>query len=142
MNINSLGGPRMTPLNSANSASSTARTSFGSLIQNGGAPKAGGAGQITGGNVISAAISINHGAPSAGVGAPYQQAMPTTPAQGSTPAPGTATTPGSEFNGELKATANEQAKEMMKQLAILSIASFASGTFALGNNKIQLDTAD
>ena len=148
MNINSLGGPRMSPLTPANSASSTARTSFGSLIQGPGAAKAGGAGQITGGSVISAAISINHGAPKAGVGAPYQQAMPTPAAPGAaTPAPGAATpapgaaTPGAEFNGELQATYDAQKMEMMKQLAMLSIASFAAGTFSLGQNKLQLETA-
>jgi hypothetical protein len=150
MNINSLGGPRMTPLTSANSASSTARTSFGSLIQGPGAAKAGGAGQLTGGNIVSAAITINHGSPGAGVGAPYQQALPpvypgapgaAAPGAARPAAPGSAT-PGSEFSGELKATYDEQKMAMMKQLAVLSLASFASGTFSLGQNKIQLDTAD
>jgi len=136
MNINSLSGPRMTPLSSATNASSTARTSFGSLLQGAGAPKAGAAGQLTGGNVISAAISVNvnPGTPT-GVGAPYQQATPPAPAAG-------APTAGSEFNGELKQTADTQKNEMMKQLAILSIASFASSTFAMGNNRIQLEVAD
>ncbi len=140
MNINSLSGPRMTPLTSANSASSTARTSFGSLLQGAGAPKAG-AGQITGGNVISAAISINNPGTTGGVGAPYQQATP----QPATPAPAPAAgapQAGSEFNGELKTTYETQKMEMMRQLAVLSIASFASSTFSLGNNRIQLETVD
>ncbi|HEX8702107.1 MAG TPA: hypothetical protein VF815_24970 [Myxococcaceae bacterium] len=137
MNINSLGGPRMTPLTSANSASSPARTSFGSLLQGAGAPKPG-AGQLTGGNVISAAININSnpGIPT-GVGAPYQQTTPQAPA----PAAGGAQ-PGSEFNGELKTTYDAQKMAMMKQLAVLSITSFASSTFSLGNNRIQLEVAD
>src|SRR3712207_58651 len=109
MNINSLSGPRMTPLTSANSASSTARSNFGSLLQGAGAPKAG-AGQITGGSVISAAITINSntGIPG-GVGAPYQQ-KPTTPANGAPPPAANGAPPpaaggaqaGTEFNGELK----------------------------------------
>jgi hypothetical protein len=137
MNINSLSGPRMTPLTSANSASSTARTSFGSLLQGAGGPKAG-AGQLTGGNVISAAISVNTnpGIPT-GVGAPYQNATPPAPA----PAAGGAQ-PGSEFNAELKSTYTDQQKDMMKQLAILSCASFASSTFSLGQNQIKLDVVE
>jgi hypothetical protein len=136
MNINSLSGPRMTPLTSANSASSTARTSFGSLLQGAGAPRAGGAGQLTGGNVISAAISVNvnPGIPT-GVGAPYQQATPPAPAAGGAQ-------PGAQFNAELQTTADTQKMEMMRQLAILSVTSFASSTFSLGNNRLQLEVAD
>jgi hypothetical protein len=134
MNINSLSGPRMTPLTSANSASSTSRTSFGSLLQGAGAPKAGGAGQLTGGNVISAAISVNSnpGIPT-GVGAPYQQATPPAPA----PAAG-----GAQPGAAQPAAPDTQKMDMMKQLAILSISSFASSTFSLGNNRIQLEVAD
>jgi hypothetical protein len=139
MNINSLGGPRIAPLTSANSAAPTARTSFGSLIQGPGAAKAGGAGQITGGSVISAAITLNGGAPSAGVGAPYQQAMPAPAAPPAPSAPG-ATTPGVGAPTEQKASADAKVMEMMKQLVTLSISSFAAGTFSLGSNKIQLDT--
>ncbi|HLL05358.1 MAG TPA: hypothetical protein VK539_32615 [Myxococcaceae bacterium] len=141
MNINSLSGPRMTSLSSTNNASSTARTSFGSLLQGAGAPKAGAAGQLTGGNVISAAISINNPGSTGGVGAPYQQAAPQPAAQAPAPAAG-APKPTSEFNGELQQAADTQKMEMMKQLAILSIASFASSTFSMGNNRIQLETVD
>ncbi len=127
MNINSLSGPRMTPLTSANSASSTARTSFGSLLQGANAAKAGGAGQLTGGNVIAAAINVNSNpGASTGVGAPYQQA--TTPAQAAA--------------GGAQAGADTQKIDMMRQLAVLSISSFASSTFSLGNNRIQLEAAD
>lgn len=137
MNINSLSGPRMTSLSSTNNASSTARTSFGSLLQGAGAQKGGAGGQLTGGNIISAAISINNPGTTGGVGAPYQQATP----QPAAPAPAAgAAKPGSEFTGELDKKA--QAQEMMKQLAILSIASFASSTFSMGNNRIQLETVD
>lgn len=141
MNINSLSGPRMTGLSSTNNASSTARTSFGSLLQGAGAPKAGAAGQLTGGSVISAAISINHPGTTGGVGAPYQQA--TQPPAASAPAPAAgAPKPGAEFNAEMQQTAETQKMEMMRQLAVLSVASFASSTFSLGNNRIQLEVAD
>jgi hypothetical protein len=133
MNINSLGGPRMTPLTSVDSASSTARSSFGSLI-NSGAAKAGGAGQITGGNVIAAAINVNQGSPGAGVGAPYQQAMPPPATTGSDNA--------AQLKGQAQAQADTQKVAMMKELAMLSVASFASSTFSLGNNRIQLEAAD
>jgi hypothetical protein len=134
MNINSLGGPRMTPLTSVDNASSTSRSSFGSLLNAGSAKAAGGPGQLTGGNVISAAINVNQGSPGAGVGAPYQQAMPTPPAPGADNV--------AQLQGQAQAQAETQKMAMMKELATLSIASFASATFSLGNNKIQLEAAD
>ncbi|MFL5348753.1 MAG: hypothetical protein ACJ8AT_28490 [Hyalangium sp.] len=118
MQINNLGGARMPVTTSANSTSQTARASFGTLVQSGaGAPMAGRV-AIPGSSIVSKAISVNSGAaPGSTFGAPYLQAQTA----------GAATT-GTQMS---KADQNKALVDLMK----MSLMSFASGTFSMGQSR-------
>jgi hypothetical protein len=78
MHINNLGGARMPTTTSVGSSSSTARTSFSSLVQGGSAAPAAGR-AVPGSSIVSTAIGISHGGvPGSGFNGPY---LGTTPAK-------------------------------------------------------------
>jgi hypothetical protein len=140
MHINNLSGTRMPVTPTADRASQTARTRFGTLVQGAGAPTAGRA-AVPGSSIVSTAISANSGAaPGATFGAPYLQARSSSaaaPATGSTTpgqtqAPG-ASNPGSEFNAELQADYDQQ--QAMHELVTMSLTSFVNSIFAMGQHR-------
>ena len=116
MQINNLGGARMPVTTSANSTSQTARASFGSLVQGGGAPMAGRV-AIPGSSIVSRAISANSGGtPGAALGASYLQAQTAGPATSGTMSPA-------------------DQKKAMVDLMKHSLMSFMSSTFSMGQNR-------
>lgn len=117
MHVNNLGGARM-PVTHNQGTTQTARTSFSTLVQGGAATPASGRATPSGSSIIASAISVNAGGVP-GFGAPYQQAMPTTP--------------GAEFNAELQ-TQLEQRKAL-EELIQMSLMSFISTTFSMGQNR-------
>lgn len=144
MQVNNLGGVRGPVTTGTNSTSQTSRTSFSTLMQGAASAPAGRA-SIPGASVISTAVSVTGGSiPGARLGAPYQQAMPTAPSApaksgtvAATPAQGTA---GSEFNADLKSTLDQQ--NALKELMKMSLASFASSTFSMGQNRPKLEAVE
>jgi hypothetical protein len=136
MHVNNLGGARM-PVTTTPGTTQTARTSFGTLVQGGAATPTMGRAGLSGSSIIASAISVNSGGVP-GFGAPYQQAMPSAPAPtaGATQ-PQTPTAPGSEFNGELTAMFEQQ--KALKDLMKMSLMSFISTTFSMGQNRPKPD---
>ncbi len=136
MHVNNLGGARM-PVTTTPGTTQTARTSFGTLVQGSAATPTTGRAGLTGSSIIASAISVNSGGVP-GFGAPYQQAMPSTPAPtaGATQ-PQTPPAPGNEFNGELEAKFKQQ--KALKDLMKMSLMSFISTTFSMGMNRPKPD---
>ena len=149
MQINNLGGARLPVTTTADSASQTARTRFGTLVSaSAGAPAAGAVG-LPGSSIVAKAISVNSsGIPGSGFGAPYLQAIPS-----NTPAPGTSLarglqgqTPatGSGPNGELQAALDKQkeGEKAMRDLMKMSLMSIVSSTFAAGQNRPKIEALE
>lgn len=170
MQVNNLGGVRVT---TTNSTSQTAQTRFSSLVSGGPAAPTAGRAAIPGSSVISTAISANTGmVPGAALGTPYRQAMSGVvpgmgvPSVNTTPSSGTGvaspntsvagTNPqapslpgagngaaGTEFNGELAAMFEQQkAVAALKELMKLSLVSFAGGTFSLGQSRPKIEALE
>ncbi|WP_224244481.1 hypothetical protein [Hyalangium gracile] len=166
MQVNNLGGVRM-PVTTTDSTAQTARASFSTRLQgSAGAPTTGRVG-IAGSSIVSTAM-VNSGAvPGSAFGGPYMQARSagvpgigvpgttTTTPQSQVPGTGTpatqgpnygTTTPpaaGSEFNGELQAMfAEQKAMNDMKELMKMSLLSFVSSTFAMGQSRGSIEALD
>lgn len=135
MHVNNLSGARM-PVTTTPGTTQTARTSFGTLLQGSAAVPTGRAG-LTGSSIIASAISVNSGGVP-GFGAPYQQAMPSTPAptSGATQ-PQTPPATGGEFNAELETKFKQQ--QALKDLMLMSLKSFIGTTFSMGMNRPKPD---
>ncbi len=143
MNINNLGGARAPVSTNTSQTAQTARASFGTLLKSGaGAPAAGRTG-VPGSSIVSTAISINSGAvPGSGVGAPYQQAMPSTPAASTaTAAPGTTASAGTSTAAAGTMSPDDQ-KKALQELVKASMMSFVSSTFSMGQNRPGIEALD
>jgi hypothetical protein len=137
MHVNNLGGARM-PVTTNTATTQTARTSFGTLVQGSAATPAMGRAGLSGSSIIASAISVNSGGVP-GFGAPYQQAMPNAPSPtaGATQPQTPPATTGGEFNGELQAQFEQQ--KALKDLMKMSLMSFISTTFSMGQNRPKPD---
>src|SRR5687768_16604800 len=116
MHVNNLGGARM-PVTTTTGTTQTARTSFGTLVQ--GSVGTPGRAGLSGSNIIASAISVNSGGVP-GFGAPYQQAMPSTPAP---TAGATQPQPSPAAPGGQQTQAAEQ-KKALEELMKMSLVSF------------------
>lgn len=158
MHVNNLGGARLPVATSAGSSTQTARTSFSTLVQGSTSLPASSPAAIPGSSVVATTIANNSsGVPGAGIGAPYQQAMPTgvalpgvpgrngaipvhtqaPTAPGGPTSPATAGTPGTEFNGELAATMQQQQMLALRKLLQMSLMSFMGSIFTMGQQRPQ-----
>lgn len=136
MHVNNLGGARM-PVTTTPGTTQTARTSFSTLVQGSAATPTMGRAGVSGSSIIASAISVNSGGVP-GFGAPYQQAMPGAPA----PTAGATQpqTPSEGLNSEIEGMyAEQEQRKALMDLMKMSLMSFISTTFSMGQNRPKPD---